>query len=100
MSSLARTADEIKAAFDALRLACDERGHGLLDALEAMMLQDNAIISLHERLMDLESISVPGGAATPADAASPVGPLAMAGAESSNVIDMKRYSWRVDGGTA
>jgi len=65
--SNARTPEEIREAFAALRYQCDPRGYKLLDALESMTLIDQAFINLHERVGSIISAPAQANGSTPSE---------------------------------
>lgn len=71
-----RTPGEVRAKFNDLRRHCDPRGADVLDALENACLRDNAMLAMNARIRQLED-----------ELAHP----------KSNVVDLHRYSWRVEG---
>jgi hypothetical protein len=100
-----RTPEEIRAKFADLHRYCDPRGTNLLDELEKACLRDQAMLAFNANIRDLEHRLAHSFAPGDVDSASaeshepglPTGGTVGAGAE---VIDLNRYSWRVEGGAA
>jgi hypothetical protein len=82
--------------FDLLRSLVPDVAHDLVSVIERRLELAEAMIRVYERVLHV----APGGSFCGESAASPApGPVAVSAATAGadNVVDLHRYSWRVDG---